>query len=159
MGQYSEKQTESRSVAEQGEIEMIGELVEIERRYDGQLQIFRIYSGTRAAADSWAEAITGLLTTWPKDKALFVLHDCSRFSLMVTPHIRSILLNVRELNPEIPGAYGVVFPRSTVTRLAALIFNRYFANRYQRKGQLFESVDEGIAWLEEEYRLYNQPGG
>jgi hypothetical protein len=100
---------------------------------------------SREEIDRWFNTTTKVMTEWPDDKLILVIHDASHQRTALTPYMRSRINDLYKLKLEKKGYGAVIIPKSVAAQMIQL-FLRYVKTD-PLVFQFFFSKEEAIAWL------------
>lgn len=119
----------------------------VEREAGGRITIFTLHDSSRQTIDAWTGAVRAMLATTRPGRPLLVMYDCSAIKLNITPYLRRRIMEIRQLNPPLPGRFAVVIPQPAVAAVARMLHSTHFQGQYVREGRIVATPEEGLAWL------------
>ena len=125
----------------------LGNTVTLEWLHDGQMVYVTLNNSHRKAIETWFRTVEAIGQTWDPEQKYMAAYNLT--SVGLTPYFRQRSLDMAQVVRHLRGCYAIIIsssdPVSSVTRT---YFEHNISRASARVGQVFETDEEALAWLE-----------
>ncbi|MBZ0308658.1 MAG: hypothetical protein K8I82_21505 [Anaerolineae bacterium] len=128
----------------------LGEGITFEWLHGGKIAVFVVPTPTQKVVDTFMDAVTALVESWPQDEPLLILCDGSEGDAAVSIYMRTRVekLITSPAFQQLDGRFALVLRRGILVQIVKLFI---YAMRSRLKGpqpNLFFTHQAALEWLE-----------
>jgi hypothetical protein len=127
----------------------LGDTVTLEWLNDGRMVYLSLNNCQRTAIETWFKAVEAIGQTWNPELKYMAAYNLTGVGL--TPYFRQRSLDMAQVVRHLQGCYAIIISKSDpVSSVTRTYFEHNISRASARVGQVFETDEEALAWLESE---------